>query len=294
LELLQLQYFRKVAELEHMTKAAEELRIVQPALSKTIARLEQDLGVLLFDRKGRQISLNAFGRAYLRQVEIALKALEDGRKEVEDLAGMERGRLFLATTTHKCFSDCIGEFLTLHPNVKLQISQASEQEKVELLQKGELDLCITFPPIEQPGIEGISFLTEEILLAVPQSHRFADRESINLIEAAEESFISIKSGNPFREMTDDFCKQAGFIPKIICEVDEFSAIGHFLRTGIGIAFLPETLVEKFNSPFHLLRIEQPVCKRTYQIAWQEGRYLSQAARHFREFLVHSFEGMSRS
>lgn len=80
MELLQLYYFRTVAKNQHMTNAAEELRIAQPALSKTIARLEEDLGVPLFDRQGRSIKLNTFGQAFLRKVETALNALEDGRK----------------------------------------------------------------------------------------------------------------------------------------------------------------------------------------------------------------------
>lgn len=294
MELLQLQYFRKVAELEHMTKAAEELRIAQPALSKTISRLEEDLGVPLFDRKGRHIKLNAFGKAYLHKVETALKALDDGRKEVEDLAGMERGRVSLATTTHKCFSDVIGDFISLHPEIKLQISQASETEKIAQLRKGDIDLCITFPPIEQAGIEGISFLTEEIMLAVPRTHRFADRSSISLSEVAGDPFICIKKGNPFRDMTDGFCKQAGFVPEIICEVDEHAAIGHFIPMGIGIAFLPETLIDKITTSFHLLHIEQPVCQRTYQIAWLKDCYMSQAVRQLRDFLVQSLSRVTKT
>ncbi len=69
MELLQLKYFQTVARLEHMTKAAEELHIAQPSLSKTIARLEKDLGVPLFDRQGRQITLNSFGKVFLKRVE---------------------------------------------------------------------------------------------------------------------------------------------------------------------------------------------------------------------------------
>ncbi|MBD1380643.1 LysR family transcriptional regulator [Metabacillus arenae] len=291
MELLQLHYFRTVAKLEHMTKAAQELRIAQPALSKTIARLEEDLGVPLFDRHGRNIQLNSFGKAFLKKAEMALMLLEEGRREVEDLAGMERGRVFLATTTHKCFSDVIGSFITLHPDVRLQITQASGEEKVQQLQNGEIDLCITFPPIEQKGIEGLSFLTEEILLAVPHTHRFANRSNIDLSEAAGDPFICIKKGNPFREMTDEFCQLAGFTPNIICEVDEHSAIGHFIRLGIGVAFLPETLIEHFETSLHLVHINHPICQRTYQIAWLEGRYMSVAARKFREFVVQSFTAL---
>lgn len=289
MELLQLHYFRTVARLEHMTKAAEELRIAQPALSKTIGRLEKDLGVPLFDRKGRNIKLNAFGKAFLKKAEAALMLLEEGRAEVADLAGMEKGRVFLSTTTHKCFSELIGSFLALHPDVKLQITQASTPEKIKQLRNGDIDFCITFPPLEEEGIAGVSFLTEKIKVAVPVTHRFANRSSIDLRELADEPFICIKEGNPFREMTDAFCEKSGFLPQIICEVDEHSAVVHFLRIGIGVAFLPETLFDEKDAPFRLLDMENLDSRRTYQIAWLEKRYLSLAARKFRDYVVQYFQ-----
>ncbi|MFD2656588.1 LysR family transcriptional regulator [Gracilibacillus thailandensis] len=288
MEMLQLYYFRTVAKLEHMSKVAEEIRIAQPALSKTIARLEEDLGVPLFERKGRNIKLNSFGKVFLKKVEMALGALEEGRKEIADLAGMEQMRVFLSTSTHKCFSDIIGSFLSKYPDIKLQISQATTQEKVKQLRNREIDFCITFPPLEEEGIKGKSFLTEEILLAVPSTHRFANRKSIHLKELADDSFINMKEGNPFRAMTDSFCKEADFTPNIVCEVDELSAISHFLRTGIGVAFLPQTFFEDKNPPYHLVHIDEPVCQRTYQIAWLEDRYLAKAACTFRDYVVDYF------
>ncbi|WP_028778172.1 LysR family transcriptional regulator [Shimazuella kribbensis] len=294
MELLQLHYFRKVAKLEHMTKAAQELHIPQSALSKTISRLEEDLGVPLFDRKGRYIRLNTFGKAYLKKVEIALTALEEGQREVKDLAGMEKGELLIATTTHKCFSGIIGSFLTSYPNIKVKMNRASEQEKVRQLRNGDIDFCITFPPIQQDGIKGISFLTEEILLAVPSTHRFAHRSKVDLSELSDDPFILIEKGNPFREMTDRFCEQAGFTPNVACEVDEHSAIGHFIPSGVGVAFLPETLVDKRKTSYHFVHIHRPVCRRIYQLAWMEDRYISTASLKFREFFVQHFTSQQRN
>lgn len=112
-------------------------------------------------------------------------------------------------------------------------------------------------------------------------------------EVADDPFICIKQGNPFRQMTDEFCQKAGFTPNIICEVDEHSAVGHFIRMGIGIAFMPETLIEKIETSFHLVQIDNPICQRTYQIAWLEGRYMSVAERKFREFFVRSFTELKK-
>src|SRR5438309_3725141 len=96
MDLLQLKYFQTVARLEHMTQAARQLEIAQPSLSQTIARLEEELGVPLFDRQGRQIRLNQFGRTFLRRVERIFAELEDGRRELADLAGLEQGRVSLS------------------------------------------------------------------------------------------------------------------------------------------------------------------------------------------------------
>ena len=98
MDLLQLHYFQTVARLEHVTRAAEELRVAQPALSKTIARLEAELGVPLFDRRGRRVALNAGGRAFLRHVHRVFREVEDGRLELADLAGLARGSVTVAAT----------------------------------------------------------------------------------------------------------------------------------------------------------------------------------------------------
>src|SRR5262252_3894795 len=107
MDLLQLHYFRTVARLEHVTRAAEELRVAQPALSKTMARLEGELGVPLFERRGRRIALNTGGRAFLRHVDRIFMALEDGRQELADLAGLARGTVTIAATTLHLLADLL-------------------------------------------------------------------------------------------------------------------------------------------------------------------------------------------
>ncbi|GAK40550.1 LysR family transcriptional regulator [Paenibacillus urinalis] len=118
MELLQLHYFRTVAQLEHMTKAAEQLRIAQPALSKTIARLEEDLGVPLFRRNGRQIRLNEYGRSFLQRVELVLSTLEEGRRELEDMAGLNQGRIEIAIQDPDRIGEPLKLFSKKYPNAK--------------------------------------------------------------------------------------------------------------------------------------------------------------------------------
>ncbi|NRS19293.1 LysR family transcriptional regulator [Brevibacillus sp. HB1.2] len=288
MELLQLKYFQIVARTEHMTKAAKELHIAQPALSVTIARLEEELGVPLFDRIGRQIRLNVFGQAFLKKVDTALGALEEGKREIADLAGLERGSVLLATTTLNRVSELLAPFLSLYPHISFRITQATTEElKVQLLEKGEIDFCLATSSIDRPGICNLPLLTEEIVLAVPSAHRLAGRHRIHLSEVANDPFISLKPGYMFREITDDFCREAGFLPNIVCEGDEPAAISGLVRTGLGVAFLP-IAAKKELPPLTLLHIEEPVCQWTPHLVWHEKHYLSLAAQTFREFVVQHY------
>ncbi len=285
MELLQLQYFQTIARTEHMTKAAQELRISQPALSVTLSRLEEELGVPLFDRVGRKIRLNAFGKAFLKSVDTALEALEVGKREVADMAGLEHGSILLATTTLNRVSELLAPFLALYPHINFRITQASTEElKVQLLENGEIDFCLASSPIDRLGICNLPLITEEIVLAVPNTHRLKDRKRISLSELSNDPFISLKPGYSFREITDEFCRKAGFIPNIVCEGDEPAAISGLVRAGLGVAFIP-IAAKKELPPLTLLHIEEPVCQWTPHLIWNEKRYLSLAAQNFREFVL---------
>ncbi len=286
MELLQLQYFRTVARMEHMTKAAQELRIAQPALSKTIARLEEGVGVPLFDRHGRQIRLNTFGKAFLDKVEAALTLLEEGQKEVSDLAGLEHGSIHLATATLDRLTEPLSAFLSLHPNVNFRITQTSMEEMAHLLEGGEVDICFTALPMERPDFSVFSVINEDVYLAVPPAHRLAGLHSVRLNEVADEPFIGYKEGFPVQKMNDDFFRKAGIKPNYVCRVDEPASIANLVRAGLGVALVGNCGGR--NSPLHLLSIEYPVCQRHFQIVWHNKRYISKAAIKFRDFMVQYF------
>ncbi|MDF2837036.1 MAG: LysR family transcriptional regulator [Paenibacillus sp.] len=288
MELLQLRYFRTVARLEHMSKAAQELRIAQPALSKTIARLEKDLGVLLFDREGRQIRLNTFGKAFLSKAEAALALLEEGQREVADLAGMEHGSIHLATPSLDRLSEPLNAFVSLHPKVHFRITQASMGEMAKLIETGKVDICFTPLPMDRPDFSSMSALHEEVYLAVPPGHRLSGLQSVRLDEVAHESFIGYKEDFHFQMMNDDFFRSAGISPNFVCRVDEAASIAKLVSAGLGVA-----LVGKCGGPdsrLHLLSIDYPVCRRHFQIVWHNKRYLSKAAHHFIDFVCRYFSG----
>ncbi|GIP33578.1 LysR family transcriptional regulator [Paenibacillus sp. J2TS4] len=287
MELLQLQYFRTVARMEHMTKAAEQLHIAQPALSKTISRLEEDLGVPLFDRANRQIRLNAFGKVFLAKVETALSSLEEGKKEVMDLAGLERGVISIATNALNRLSPAIAAFRERFPDVSFRINQIAPAETYsigELLEQGIADLGFGPMSFHKPGIREVPVLQTEVFLAVPRGHRYEHQSSITLEQVADDPFIEYKIGHPFREANDEISSRAGIQRTIVCEVEEPAALGSLVQAGLGVAFVPGCKGDDVPQ-YTLLHIEDPDNKRAFYVSWNEARYLSEAAREFQRFLV---------
>ncbi|MFD2086084.1 LysR family transcriptional regulator [Brevibacillus brevis] len=282
-----LHYFRTIARIQHMTKAAEELQIAQPALSKIIARLEEDLGIPLFDRQGRNIRLNTFGKTFLRKVEIALNALEDGRKEIEELSGLYSGSVHLAVTSVELLSRPLADFLSQYPKTDFRITQVSMMELEPLLLSGEVDICLTALPTQNAGVCSSHVLEEEVYLAVSPNHRFSDRQSISLAEAATEAFIGYNEGQFYQPLNDIFFGEAGVHPKYICRVNEPSAIASLVRAGVGVALVGEC-GRSSDSPLTLLKIHDHSMKRHYKFIWLESRYLSVAARKFLEFVTEFF------
>jgi DNA-binding transcriptional LysR family regulator len=293
MEFLQLQYFQTVARLEHMTKAAEELRIAQPSLSKTIARLEEDLGVPLFDRNGRKIKLNAYGKVFLERVERAFHELSEGKREIKDLAGLSQESITLAVSIPRILPDLLGSFLSRYPHVRFQQFLESTSLMKRQLEDLEIDFCISSVPLEGAELVWEPLMTEEIFLMVPPGHRLAKRNRVYLHEVKNESFISMNTGFGFRDLTDGFCRAAGFVPHISFEGDEPGVIGDLVRQGLGIAFVPAlTLLWNSASSLRRLRIMEPKCQRTIGLGWSKRRYLSSAARQFRQFVIEYFSNIS--
>ncbi|MEH7120516.1 LysR family transcriptional regulator [Neobacillus vireti] len=289
MELLQLKYFQTVARLEHMTKAAEELQIAQPSLSKTIARLEEDLGVPLFDRKNRQLQLNQYGRLFLERVNRVFLELNEGKRELEELLERGQTQITLAVSIPRVLPQLVSSFLKTFPDIKFQQVLESTSSMKSLLEKAEIDFCISSVEIVGTDIVWEPLMTEQIYLVVPPNHPLARRGKIYLHEVKEESFISMNTGFGFRNVTDEFCREAGFVPNIAFEGDEPVVIGDLVRQGLGVAFVPEISWLDNANPFpNKLEIIEPKCQRTIGLGWSKRRYLSDAAKQFRQYVKEYF------
>ncbi|MGO4495016.1 LysR family transcriptional regulator [Paenibacillus sp. 2RAB27] len=291
MELLQLHYFITVARLEHMTEAAQSLHVTQSSLSKTIQRLEEDLGVPLFDRIGRKLRLNEFGSRFLQRAERALFELEQGKQELSDLSSPEHGALELAVTAASTLPNILRAFRKKRPHLQFHVQMLSTQEMVTLLHRGEVDFCLSSPPVQGEDIECQIVCMDPILLAVPFGHRLATRNSVSLSELKNESFVGVKKGYGTRDLVDSICNSVGFEPKYVYEGNEPARLSSLVEAEIGIAFLPSS-ARNSREQITYLHIEDHELVREIALLWHKSRYISRAAQEFREVVVAYFQEMS--
>lgn len=290
MDLLQLKYFQVVAKYEHMARAAEELHIAQPTLSKAISRLEGDLGVHLFDRHGRSIKLNKLGGAFLTRVNRIFVELEAGKQELADMMEYQRLNISVALNIPSLLPFLLKGFLSRYPKLNLRTEIGSTNDMKNKLEEGIVDFCISSPPISGNHIEAIHLLTEEIFLNVPKGHKFANRKEIDLCEAVEESFITFKKDHGIRNLTENLCHQAGFNPQIVYEGDITTSLTDLVHIGLGVALLPAShnWSPAIANPPIYVHIKQPTCERVIGMSFIQNRYLPKAARNFKDYVIEYF------
>ncbi|PAD39799.1 LysR family transcriptional regulator [Terribacillus sp. 7520-G] len=290
MEWEQLEYFQTLAREQHVTRAAQILSITQPALSRSIARLESQIGTPLFDRQGRTIKLNKYGELLLKRVDIILKEFEEGKNEIQSLLDPDKGEIslgFLHTLGTAIVPKIIGAFKEKYPQVRFHLKQNHSNWLLDNLQSGDLDLCLLSSFPLESNLAWTPLWQEELYLFFPKNHPLANQESITLEEVAEEPFILMEEGYALRVTIDSIFDQVGIQPNIMFEGEEVTTIAGFVGAGMGISILPD--VKSLDQmKIAKVRISSPKCERTIGIASMEGKFLSPIAEKFMQHIVDHF------
>jgi DNA-binding transcriptional LysR family regulator len=280
----QLAYFRTAGRLQHITQAAERLGITQPTLSRSLARLERELGVPLFAHAGRAVVLTPYGIAFLERVERALGEIDEGRREIADLAGSARGRIrlgFLRSLGSEYVPDVVRRFRDKHADVEFDLVQNNGATLEAQLRSGELDCALLAGPLADKRFAWKHVLDQELVVVVPRGHRLAARRAITLATIRDEPLLSFKPGHAIRAVTDQLCADAGFAPNVVFAGDESSVIRGFVKAGFGIALVPQSTVRDGLVTVHV-RAPKPI--RRIGVAWLRDRYRTGAERAFERWV----------
>jgi len=282
----QIRYFAAAARHEHLGRAADELDMSQPALSRSILKLEEELGVQLFDRAGRGVRLNSAGKILLRRIERAHAECEDAVRELHEQRGLSRKTVsigYFATFGVRLIPELVKSFCALDPGVQFQLFEGPTPLLSEQLLSGEIDLCMA-SQFTNVGLSWQPLFHEELFALVPPDHRLAKKSSIDLAELAEDPFVALKVGHALRQTLEDLCRQAGFAPQIKLEGYEVATLRGLVGAGFGVTLSPKRTVA---APIQAVSIpvREPQCRRMIGLSWRKGRWLSPKTLAFKEHLA---------
>ncbi len=282
----ELEYFVKTAELESVSRAAEQLHIVQPSLSRSIQSLEKDLGVSLFDRVGRNVVLNSYGKIAQRYAIKILSELNAMQEELDSAKDTTSQTIQIALGAASTFMPALlMRYKLQHPDVRFEIMQAESAPQ----EGGHWDLHLFSSNTPVDNDNTVTLMAENLVMAIPESDPRAAKKSVRLSEFADDEFICLQKGKGLRTIIDYYCSMAGFSPNIILESDSPSIVREYIKAGIGVSLVPEiTWCEVRGDNIALLQVNVPRCSRYICLSWNSSGYLTAQTLRFRDYLCKEF------
>ena len=246
MELRQLRYFIAVAEELHFTRAAERLGITQPPLSQQIQRLEAELGIALFTRDNRGVALTEAGNAFLDGARRTLAEAERALEDVQRVTQGHVGTLTIGTVSSAWYvflPRVLRKFRRHYPDVDIVVHSLNPNEQANRLLTGSLDVALLRSAIVEPVVETEVVIPDGLMVALPENHRFAERDEVRLEELADETLVILPrrpTPNGY-DMIAQMCLEAGFQPRIFQETIEVNAVIGLVNAGMGISIVPASL-----------------------------------------------------
>ena len=298
MELRQLRYFIEVAEREHMTEAAENLNVAQSAVSYQITKLEEELGVKLLERVGRNIKVTQIGYIFLQYVKNSLKTLDEAKEKIDEYLNPQAGTIKIGYPTSLArywLPTVISAYKNDVPNVNFHLRQGSYANLIEAVKNGEIELAFLGPvPTNDPDLEARTLFVENIVALVPNQHPLAHKKRIHLSDLRNDPFVLFPNGYVLRKIAVEACRQAGFEPEITSEGEDMDALKGLVSAGIGVSLLPESTFYD-STPRYTVKIpiETPKAVRTVGVIIPKHRELAPAERNFYQFLIQFFNRLDQ-
>nr|WP_217345942.1 hydrogen peroxide-inducible genes activator [Noviherbaspirillum sp. L7-7A]MBV0880298.1 hydrogen peroxide-inducible genes activator [Noviherbaspirillum sp. L7-7A] len=280
--LTELKYIVAVAREKHFGHAAEACFVAQPTLSVAIKKLEDELGVPIFERGGSEISMTPLGSQIVAQAERVLEqtaAIREIAKQNKDpLTGQLRlGVIY--TVAPYLLPQLVRNMIERVPQMPLVLQENFTVKLVEMLRQGELDAAIMAQPFPQQGLLVQPLYDEPFVVAMPSSHPWSNREKISSADLKNETMLLLGNGHCFRDQVLEVCPEMARFSTTgdgiarTFEGSSLETIRHMVASGIGITVLPKASVPDMQAQDGLLRyvpFEDPVPTRRVAIAWRKS------------------------
>lgn len=287
MDISDLQTFIAVAETGSFSQASEQLFLTQPAISKRIAGMEEELGASLFDRIGRKVGLTEAGQSLLPRARSILLEVEDSRRAISNLSGRIAGKLRIGTSHHiglHRLPPILKTFIQRYPDVELDIQFMDSEEACRSVEHGDLELGIVTLPL-QP----VSNLTTKLIwpdplsLVISHQHPLKKCKQITLEQLAEHPAILPSHGTYTREVIEEAFEPSGLKLKIGMSTNYLETLKMLVMVGLGWSVIPNTMLSK---ELQAIRISEISLRRELGMVWHQGRTLSNAARTLTDIIEH--------
>ena len=290
MEIYQLRCFYEVAREQNISRTAARLKITQPALSKTINRLEDDLGVKLFDRKSKAITLNEYGRAVYDKAEEIFAAIDDIRLNIDDIKNGNVGSIRIGSTLPSSESswllDCIKDFIFLNPKVSINQRQMQPGELKKAIQENTVDIAIGGKFLADSEFDHTLLYRNQLGIIASAQSRFNGLEEISITDLKNETFFCNNSNTDMEDLTYEICEKAGFVPHIALCSNYSNMIGELIFADKGISIIPVQVYNagrKFgeipsSNKVIMLPLKEAFCVQDEIAAISKSHYVRNSAR----------------
>jgi DNA-binding transcriptional LysR family regulator len=297
MELLQLQYFLLLAKEQHVTRTAELLHISQPSLSATIKKLEEELDAPLFVRKGRNIALSPYGEVFQSYVEEVFLALENGKATLSKMKNQEDSVLNLGLLSPYVWNELFLRFGDLHPEITINRRSIEDQRFWDGIVEGDIDFYLgglnRIEELDTSRLQYSVLYEDSMVLLVHQNHPLASRETIDLRECVEESFVNLSEDTNLQQFLNQMFQQAGFIPKVVMTCD-YTLRDQMVAEGHGVSITTRLGAQKSNvSGTVAIPITYPAEKRKLGLVWRKKRVFSVPMEKFYNVANHFYSDIKK-
>ncbi|MBO6793632.1 MAG: LysR family transcriptional regulator [Balneolaceae bacterium] len=273
LELRHLRYFRKLAVELHFGKAAEQLFLTQPALSRQIKQLEEILGVSLFQRTKRTVSLTKAGEYLLTETSQIFDNIEFIKDNLRHIQNGDQGELrigFVGSAMQSVIPGLLKEINTQSPGIHSVLTELPNQQQIDMLKNDQLDLGFIRTIRLPAGIQKLDVIEENFCLILPSDHPL-DQHSFNSVaDLRDESFILFSSqySHGYFDKIMSIFEDAGFTPRVAHESVHASTIFRLVEHGLGIGIVPSSLKHGFSLPIKFIELNNIPQRTTLSAVWK--------------------------
>jgi len=291
MDIRALRYFVEVVERRSFSRAAEQLHVTQPTVSKMIQQLEQSLGLVLLERIGKRFTLTDAGNVVLQRGRALLALHGEMGVELADLQQLARGDLRIGITqqTHASLAPLLAAYHRRYPGIELKLFEGGSHTIEAELRNGTVELGTLLDHAARRGVhpefDALPLVRSPLCLLAPADARWQGRRAVRLAELADCAFIFYGEGFALNDIVAAACEQAGFTPRISGRSGQWDFVASLVRLGVGITLLPKIFCDTLpRRQFTVLPLERPALDWRLMLAWRRGGHLSFAARAWLELV----------